>query len=336
MQRRNIDYLLITLKGIAMGAADAVPGVSGGTIAFISGIYEELIETISNINLSLFKVLKQEGFLAFWRALNGSFLFALLIGVVVSFITFMRLAKYLIEYHPILIWSFFFGLIIASIYFVGKQIKKWHLGSISALIIGAVLAYSITLIPSSANNEQPLFLFLAGALAICAMILPGISGSFILVVLGAYKTLSDAFHDFDIKRILIFASGALVGLLSFSHVLKWLFKNFHNLTLALLTGFIFGSLNKVWPWKMTESIIIKKTGEIKQFSDISDLSNLTLYQQQLMDFESLKVVSERSISAFTYSELNNNINPQILPAIALMIAGFLTIFILEKLGTRKK
>ena len=336
MQRRNIDYLLITLKGIAMGAADAVPGVSGGTIAFISGIYEELIETISNINLSLFKVLKQEGFLAFWRALNGSFLFALLIGVVVSFITFMRLAKYLIEYHPILIWSFFFGLIIASIYFVGKQIKKWHLGSISALIIGAVLAYSITLIPSSANNEQPLFLFLAGALAICAMILPGISGSFILVVLGAYKTLSDAFHDFDIKRILIFASGAFFGLLSFSHVLKWLFKNFHNLTLALLTGFIFGSLNKVWPWKMTESIIIKKTGEIKQFSDISDLSNLTLYQQQLMDFESLKVVSERSISAFTYSELNNNINPQILPAIALMIAGFLTIFILEKLGTRKK
>lgn len=334
MQRRNIDYLLISLKGIAMGAADAVPGVSGGTIAFISGIYEELIETISNINLSLFKVLKRDGILAFWKALNGSFLFALLIGIVVSFITFMRLAKYLIEYHPVLIWSFFFGLIIASIYFVGKQIKKWHLGSISALIIGAVVAYAITLIPSSANNEQPLFLFIAGALAICAMILPGISGSFILVVLGAYKTLSDAFHDFDIKRILIFASGALVGLLSFSHVLKWLFKNFHNVTLALLTGFIFGSLNKVWPWKITETVMIKETGKIKQFSDISELGNLTLYQQQLMDFESLKIVSERSVSAFQYSELNNNVDPQWLFAILLMVAGFLTIFILEKLGSQ--
>lgn len=336
MRRRNIDYILITLKGIAMGAADAVPGVSGGTIAFISGIYEELIETISNINLSLFKILKRDGILAFWRALNGSFLFALLIGIVVSFITFMRLAKYLIEYHPVLIWSFFFGLIIASIYFVGKQIKKWHVGSISALIIGAIVAYAITLIPSSANNEHPLFLFLAGALAICAMILPGISGSFILVVLGAYKTLSDAFHDFDIKRILIFASGALIGLLSFSHVLKWLFKNFHNVTLALLTGFIFGSLNKVWPWKITESVMLKDTGEIKSFSDISELSNLTLYQQELMDFESLKVVSERSVSAFTYSNLNNNIDSQWILAILLMIAGFLTIFILEKLGTRNK
>ncbi|WP_223033172.1 DUF368 domain-containing protein [Hanstruepera marina] len=336
MQRRNIDYLLISLKGIAMGAADAVPGVSGGTIAFISGIYEELIDTISNINLSLFKVLKRDGVLAFWRALNGSFLFALLLGIVVSFVSFMRLAKYLIEFHPILIWSFFFGLIIASIYFVGRQIKKWHLGSISALIIGAIVAYAITLIPSSANNEHPLFLFFAGALAICAMILPGISGSFILVVLGAYKTLSDAFHDFDIKRILIFASGALVGLLSFSHILKWLFKNYHNVTLALLTGFIFGSLNKVWPWKITESVMVKETGGILPFSDVSTLNNLTLYQQQVMDFESLKVVSEKSVSAFTYSELNNNIDPQWLPAILLMVAGFLTIFILEKLGTRNK
>jgi putative membrane protein len=319
-----------------MGAADVVPGVSGGTIAFISGIYEELINTISGINLDLLKKLRSEGLASFWQALNGNFLMALLIGIIVSFVSFMRLAKYLIEYHPVLIWSFFFGLIIASIYFVGKQITKWNLATVTTLIIGSIIAYYITLLPSSANNESSLFLFIAGAIAICAMILPGISGSFILVILGAYKTLSDALHDFDFKRILIFASGALVGLLSFSHILKWLFKHYHNITLALLTGFIFGSLNKVWPWKMTESIIIKKTGEIKQFSDVSDLSNLTLYQQQLMDFESLKVVSERSISAFTYSELNNNINPQILPAIALMIAGFLTIFILEKLGTRKK
>ena len=318
-----------------MGAADAVPGVSGGTIAFISGIYEELINTISNINLSLLKTLRNDGIASFWKALNGNFLAALLFGIVISFVTFMRLAKYLIEYHPVLIWSYFFGLIIASIYFVGKQIKKWHTGTVSALIIGAAIAFAISLIPSSANNEHPLFLFIAGALAICAMILPGISGSFILVVLGAYKTLSDAFHDFDIKRIIIFASGALIGLLSFSHVLKWLFKHFHNITLAVLTGFIFGSLNKVWPWKITETVMDKASGKVIPLSDISDLGNLTLYQQKIMNFESLKVVTEKSVSAYDYSQLNNNIDSQLFLAILLMIAGFLTIFILEKLGNHK-
>jgi putative membrane protein len=335
MQRRNIDYLLITLKGIAMGAADAVPGVSGGTIAFISGIYEELIDTISNINLSLLKTLRNDGLASFWSALNGNFLTALLFGIVISFVSFMRLAKYLIEYHPVLIWSFFFGLIIASIYFVGRQIKKWQIGTVLALILGAAIAFSISLLPSSANNEHPLFLFVSGALAICAMILPGISGSFILVILGAYKTLSDAFHDFDIKRIFIFATGALVGLLSFSHVLKWLFKHYNNVTLAVLTGFIFGSLNKVWPWKITEMVMDKATGNVIPMADISDLGNLALYQQQIKDFESLKVVTEKSVSAFNYSQLNNNIDSQLIPAILLMIAGFLTIFILEKLGNQK-
>ena len=336
MQRRFSDYLLISLKGLAMGAADAVPGVSGGTIAFISGIYEELINTISGINLDLFKKLRSEGFSSFWQALNGNFLMALLIGIIVSFVSFMRLAKYLIEYHPVLIWSFFFGLIIASIYFVGKQITKWNLATVTTLIIGSIIAYYITLLPSSANNESSLFLFIAGAIAICAMILPGISGSFILVILGAYKTLSDALHDFDFKRIFIFASGALVGLLSFSHILKWLFKHYHNITLALLTGFIFGSLNKIWPWKMTETVMEKASGKILPFSEISDLNNLTLYQQQVVDFESYKVVAEKSVSALTYSELNDNIDSQWPLAVVLMIVGFSTIFILERLGKKPK
>ena len=200
MQRRFLDYFILSLKGIAMGAADAVPGVSGGTIAFISGIYEELITTISNVNLSLITTLRKEGFKAFWTQLNGNFLAALLTGIVISFVSFMRLAKYLIENHPILIWSFFFGLIVASIFFVGKQIQKWNLAVIISLIAGALIAYYITTLPSMANNDNPLFLFFAGAIAICAMILPGISGSFILVILGAYKTLSDALHDFDIKK----------------------------------------------------------------------------------------------------------------------------------------
>ena len=306
MQRRLLDYAVISLKGVAMGAADAVPGVSGGTIAFISGIYEELIKTISGVNLSLFKTIKKEGFSAFWTQLNGNFIVALLSGIIISYVSFMRLAKYLIENHPILIWSFFFGLIVASIFFVGKQINKWNAGVVVSIILGALAAYYITTLPTMADNNSSLFLFFAGALAICAMILPGISGSFILVILGAYKTLSDALHDFDVKKIAVFTFGAIVGLLSFSHILKWLFKHYHNITLALLTGFIFGSLNKIWPWK-----------EVVTWQTTSDGIKTPLV--------------EKSISPFTFDG-----NPQITYAIILMVVGFLTIFILEKIGSKKQ
>jgi len=336
MQRRLKNYILLSLKGIAMGAADAVPGVSGGTIALISGIYEELISTISNVNFTLIKTLRTKGFLAFWKQLNGSFLLALLIGVFTSFVSFMRIAKYLIEQHPILIWSFFFGLIIASIFFVGKQITKWSPASYITLILGAIAAYFITTLPSLASNTNPWFLFIAGAIAICAMILPGISGSFILVILGAYKTLSDAIHDWDIKRIGIFAFGAVVGLLSFSRVLKWLFKHYQNLTLALLTGFIIGSLNKIWPWKKTITILNETNGKLIPFSSISDLGTLSVYQQQVNNFETYKIVTEESISPFIYSSINNHVvTSQLNLAIALIIGGFLTIFILEKIGSKK-
>lgn len=306
MQRRIFDYLIIALKGIAMGAADAVPGVSGGTIAFISGIYEELIATISNINLKLFKTLFKEGFAAFWNAANGNFVVALFSGIFISFVSFMKLAKYLLEYHPILIWSFFFGLIIASIYFVGKQITTWNLGTGMALGVGAIIAYFISTLPSMESNTSNYFLFIAGAIAICAMILPGISGSFILIIIGAYKTLSDAIHDVDLKKIIVFALGALVGLLSFSHVLKWLFKNYHNITLALLTGFIFGSLNKVWPWKKTVSWYTNSKG-----------ISAPLIQESI-------------------SPLNFEGDSKLAIALLLMMIGFLTIFTLEKIGNRAK
>jgi putative membrane protein len=305
MQRRFIDYLIISLKGVAMGAADAVPGVSGGTIAFISGIYEELVNTISGVNFSLLATLRKEGFLAFWKQLNGNFILALLSGIIISFVSFMRLAKYLLETHPILIWSFFFGLIIASIYFVGKQITKWNLVAIIGLAFGALIAYYITTIPASAVNDSSYFLFFAGALAICAMILPGISGSFILVILGAYKTLSDAIHDFDFRKLALFVGGAVVGLLSFSHVLKWLFKKYHNLTLAILTGFILGSLNKVWPWKKVLSWRENSKGIQVPFL-------------------------EESVSPLSFDGDN-----KIVLAITFMLIGFLTIFLLEKLGAKK-
>ena len=306
MQRRLFDYFIISLKGLAMGAADAVPGVSGGTIAFISGIYEELITTISNVNTSLFKTLFKEGFKPFWKQLNGNFILALLIGIVISFVSFMRFAKYLIENHPILIWSFFFGLIVASIYYVGKEITKWNYATIFALLIGASFAFYITTLPSLSNNDSSLYLFLAGALAICAMILPGISGAFILVILGAYKALSDAVHDLDIKRLALFVGGAVIGLLTFSRVLKWLFKHYHNLTLALLTGFILGSLNKVWPWK-----------EVLSWRTNSKGQEVPLLEQSILP------------SSFDGE-------PQVIYAVILMIIGFFTIIILEKLGSTSK
>jgi putative membrane protein len=224
---------------------------------------------------------------------------------------------------------------VASIYFVGKQITKWGFATIISLIVGAVIAFYITTLPALANNDNSWFLFMSGAIAICAMILPGISGSFILIILGAYKTLSNALHDFDIKKIVIFATGAIIGLLSFSHILKWLFKHYHNITMALLTGFIFGSLNKVWPWKRTISVMEDKTGEIVSFNEISNLGTLNVFQKQTKDFDSYKTVLEESVYAFNYSEINEYIYPQTMPAIVLMIIGFLTIFILEKLGSKK-
>ena len=329
MQRRFKDYAVLSLKGMAMGAADAVPGVSGGTIALISGIYQELISTIGSVDLSLITTWKSEGFKAFWNQLNGNFLLALLSGIGVSFVIFMRIAKYLLENEPILIWSFFLGLIIASIYFVGKQIRKWSVGTLVALLLGAIAAYYISTLPSLGSNSSSYFLFFAGALAICAMILPGISGSFILVILGAYKTLSDALHDVDIKKIVIFMLGAVVGLLSFSRLLKWLFKHHENTTLAVLTGFIIGSLNKVWPWKRTLSVLNDNTGDIQEFIEVSDVGTLSIYQKQTNDFETYKTVLEESIWPSNYSE-----DPQVLFATLLVVAGFLTIFILERVGSK--
>lgn len=296
------DYLLISLKGIAMGAADAVPGVSGGTIAFISGIYEELITSISNVDASLFKTLFKEGFTAFWKKANGNFLLALIIGIAVSLISFTRLAKYLLENHPILIWGFFFGLILASVLIVGKQITKWNLANIIALIIGTLVACYISGLPSMMENDSTVFLFFAGSLAICAMILPGVSGAFILVILGAYKNAIDALHDIDVKKIITLSAGALLGLLTFSKVLKWLFQKYRDLTLALLTGFIVGSLNKVWPWK-----------KVLTFRTNSKGKEVPLI--------------EESISPYNFDG-----DPQLLWAVLLMIIGFFTIYLLEKFG----
>jgi putative membrane protein len=305
MQRRLIDYVIISLKGMAMGAADVVPGVSGGTIAFISGIYEELITSINNVNFSLFKTFLKEGFFVGWKKLNGGFLLSLVIGIAISVLSLVKSIRWLLEHKPVLLWSFFFGLVIASIFFVGKQITKWTLVTVLGFIAGSFLAYYITTLPPLGTNSSNWFLFASGALAICAMILPGISGAFILVLLGAYKPVINAIDNKDFKTIIILGAGAIIGLLSFSKLLKWLFKNYHNLTLAILTGFIFGSLNKIWPWKK-------------------------VLTWRLNSHNERVALLEQSISPFSYEGDN-----QLVFAILLMVIGFLTIFILEKLGNAK-
>ena len=307
MQNRNfIDYFIVTLKGVAMGAADVVPGVSGGTIAFISGIYEELLESIASVNFKTLKLIKTDGIKVFWEKINGNFLVSLLVGIGISILSLAKLISFLLENHPILVWSFFFGLVLASILYIGKQITKWNIVTVIVLILAAILAYWITTLNPLISGDSPstLFLFLAGAIAICAMILPGISGAFILVLLGAYKPILGAIDNKDIKTIAIVGVGAIVGLLTFSRILKWLFKHYKNSTLAVLTGFVLGSLNKIWPWKETLTWRTNSHGIIVP-------------------------LNEQSISPFSFDG-----ESQLMIAIILAIVGFLMILILEKIAVK--
>ncbi len=233
-----------------MGAADVVPGVSGGTVAFISGIYEELVSSIDGINLRLIRVLKHEGFASFWEKANGKFLLTLLSGIAVSVFSLANAISFLLKEQPVLVWSFFFGLVLSSIFVIFKSIAKISPIGIGIGLLMTFVAYYITLLEPMIHGEaSPMLFFFSGALAICAMILPGISGSFILVIIGSYEVVLEAVESFDIKSILLFISGAVLGILSFAKILKWLFANFKDITLLALCGFILGSLNKVWPWK---------------------------------------------------------------------------------------
>lgn len=237
------------LKGMGMGAADVVPGVSGGTIAFIVGIYDELIDSIKSINAESLKLFFTGKWAAFWNKINGNFLLFLLAGIGISVFSLAKVITWLLTDYPVLVWSFFFGLVLASTWFVGKDIKGWNWKTILGFICGAALAFYITVATPAETPSNWLFIFLCGAIAICAMILPGISGSFILVLLGKYFFIMDAVKTFDLVVIGIFGAGACIGITSFSRVLSFALKHFRNITLAVLTGFMLGSLNKVWPWK---------------------------------------------------------------------------------------
>lgn len=245
---------------MGMGCADMVPGVSGGTIAFISGIYEELIDSISAVNLDALKLLKEGRFKDFWKHINGNFLVTLLAGVLTTLVSLARLITYLLDEHPIPLWSFFFGLIIISSLLVIREITQWKARVVLAGMVGIAIAAFISLTSPAQTPEALWFIFIAGMIAICAMILPGISGAFILLLFAKYEYVLHAVKSFDIPVLITFAAGCVTGLLTFSKVISWLLDRYYNTAVALLGGFMIGSLVKIWPWKIVTQYYLSSKG----------------------------------------------------------------------------
>lgn len=298
---------------MAMGIAEVIPGVSGGTIAFITGIYERLINTIKTIlGPEIFKSLRHDGLLGAWKKANGLFLTMLLGGMVLGIGVGVFGVTHLLENYPELLWAFFFGLIIASALYIGRQVTKWGAVEITILVIGVAVAYFITVASPAQGSESLVMVFIAGTIAISALILPGISGSFILLLMGMYTliipTVKDALKTFNpdsLVILVVFALGCLLGLATFSRVLSWTFKNYHNQTLALLTGFMIGSLNKIWPWRNVLEYRTNSKGEEVPFI-------------------------EKSVLPSAYDG-----DPYVLGVIILMLVGFAAVFALEKLGNKE-
>lgn len=285
-----------------MGAADVVPGVSGGTIAFITGIYEELIDSISAADLQALKLLLTGKPIQAWQHINGTFLALVFGGILVSVVSLAKAISWLLANHPKIIWAYFFGLILASVIFIGRQARIADWRNLLMFLLGTVIAYQITGLSGAQVDPTHLVIFLSGAVAICAMVLPGISGSFILVILGMYQPIITALKDFNGTVLGLFVLGCITGLLSFTHLLSWLLHRYHELMLALLTGFMLGSLNKVWPWKQT------LTGSAP--------------------------VQERNIWPGEYQALVNA-DPQLMPVLLMLLLGLLTVYAINYAGNSK-
>jgi len=302
-------HILLYAKGIAMGAADVVPGVSGGTVAFISGIYDELLRSIASVPHAVGLLLRGR-IVAAWQAANATFLLVLLAGILTSVVSLARLITYLLEHQPIPVWSFFFGLILVSSHIVAREIQRWNWSRAVSFVLGAAFAYWITVASPVQWGSDPLSIFLAGAIAICAMILPGVSGSFILVLLGLYSFVLAAVKNLDLAVLALFASGCLIGIVSFAGVLRWLLVRWRDLTLAFLTGLMLGSLNKIWPWKETLSWRTNSQGE-----------QVPLLQANLLPGRFAEVSGQ---------------DPQVLLAIVLAVAGVVLVLGLEWLAGRRQ
>lgn len=299
-------YVVLALKGCAMGMADVVPGVSGGTIAFISGIYEELLDSIRRFDATALKLLVKLRFTELWNHVNGRFLVPVLLGIAIAIFSLARLMTYLLANHPIAIWSFFFGLIIASALLVARQIGHWSWSTVCSFVVGTAAAWWITVATPSETPDTWWFILLSGAIAICAMILPGISGAFILLLLGKYQFIMQAVGDLNIPVMAIFVVGAAAGIISFSHLLSWLLKHWHDMTVAALMGFMVGSLNKVWPWKEVEQTFVDSHGKIQPLVE----SNITPGAFEAL-YDKPALLTE---------------------AVVLCVVGFLTIYGIEQLA----
>ena len=287
-----------------MGIANVIPGVSGGTIALITGIYEDLINSLKSFDTKSLKLITSIDILGFIKHTNLYFLLAVFGGSIVSVFSIASLFKYLFAEYPILIWAFFFGLIIASIYFVGKRISKWNTTTIFSLAIGTLVAISLSFMTPASENDNLFFVFICGIIGISGMMLPGLSGSFILILMGNYELLMvTAITELNILLLSVFFLGSAFGLMSFSHILSWVFKHYKNQTLALLTGFILGSLSIIWPWKeVAESIIIK---------------------------------GKEKIIAYNWY-FPNELNIETILAILLILVGILSVYALENFAIDKK
>ncbi|MFP4065025.1 MAG: DUF368 domain-containing protein [Bacteroidales bacterium] len=299
MSRTTGAYLLLILRGMAMGAVDVVPGMSGGTIALITGIYKELIFSIKSFNPRLVTTLRKEGIAAAWKQINGNFLLAVITGVLISIFSLAKAVSWLLANHPMMVWSFFFGLITGSAIYVVLRMERYNLRGLVFFLLGGFIAYYFTIATPATTPEQLWFIFIAGSIAFCAMILPGLSGAFILIFLGKYEFMLNALVELNLKVIAVFAVGGIAGVVAFSNVIGWLFKKHPNSTLALLAGFMAGSLNKLWPWKKTLETHIDSLGE-----------EIPLLEQ--------------SISPGMYAEIYGQ-DPQVLPVLISGLAGLILI-----------
>ncbi len=310
-KKRGIgSYLKIYLLGLAMGAADVVPGVSGGTIAFIGGIYTELLRSIRSISWELLSIWKKSGLQGVYKHVNASFLLTLGFGILTSIFSLAKVVSYLLENEAISLWSFFFGLVLASTLFVLRKIENWNFKTLLSLTLGVTIASALLWLEPAQGSVYPLGIFLAATVAISAMILPGISGSFILLLLGVYAPVLEAVKNLEFFTLSIFSLGCLLGLLTFVRVLSWLLKSYKEITLATLTGFMLGSLIKVWPWKKVLSSVVNHKGKIIPIKESCLLPH---------DFEMML-----------------GKDPMTLQAISFMVLGFILIFLINHFSRRKE
>ena len=314
---------------MSMGVAEVIPGVSGGTIAFITGIYERLINAIKSVGPDLFYAWKDGGIKAAWKTLDGNFLVNLVVGMLAGIVVGVFGVGYLLDNYPEPLWGFFFGLIIASCIYIGKQVKTWSPSTIAAFLIGTIIAFGITVLAPAEGSDAYPIIFIAGVIAISALILPGISGSFILLIMGMYHIVIPAIKHFleyrDSKSFMIFfvfALGALLGLTTFSRVVSWLFNKYEKVTLALLTGFMLGSLNKIWPWRNVGQIKLDDRSVVS----IDELNALEAYPP-----DSFKVLVENNVVPADYWMSS----PKVGMTVLALLIGFATVFILERLGSDK-